>query len=209
MANIIISSGTTNITSGKSLTSVHILNSGAVVVFTGGKLVDAYVYRGGCATVSSGGLIDSALLDSGGSIFICSKGVINQVDLYREGWVSAAGGSVYSATVNSGGALEVRGVSSGGSVISGFASNVNIVSGGQMWLGLYAMGSAVNVMSGSLTVALPGGVLQEAVIGSGTTSGSSESAQVHIEYGAWGNLNYVYTDGLMVVSNGEIGRAHV
>ena len=194
---IVISSGTRTVSSGQTLSSVEILKSGAVVVSNGGKLVSTFVYSGGKATISSGGSLNSATVYSAGSVFVHSKGVINQVGVSDKGIVYVSGGSIYSAGVGSSGTLEVFGAVSSGMLQRGYASNVNILFGGMMTLH-NAMGSAVYVASGYVYVS-SGATLQEAVIGN--SSGSSKCAQVYIKPGGWGNLNAVYSNGLMVVSS--------
>ena len=195
----VISSGTRTITSGNSLVDVNILSSGAVVVSNGGKLIDTFVYSGGKALVSSGGTISAARVIATGSIYVSRGGLLNDVNIYGTGYVRTDGGNVYSARIGDKCTLDLWGWSSGGSTVYGYASNVDIVSGGQLVLGYYALGSAVKVSSGYVFVS-SGGFLQGADIGSG--AGASKSAEVYIRANGSGHANYIYSNGIMVVSNG-------
>ncbi|MCR5751422.1 MAG: hypothetical protein K6G91_05620, partial [Kiritimatiellae bacterium] len=135
---------------------------------------------------------------SGGSIYVRTSGFVYNTTIYGKGYVSAAGGRVFGASVKSSGSLDVFGWSSGGSTVYGYTSNVDILSGGQLVLGYFATGSDVRVSSGYVYVS-SGGFLQEATIGSGV--GAAMGAQVYIKPNGSGRLNRIYSNGIMTVSS--------
>ena len=119
---IVISSGTRTVTNGSTLVQPNISDSGTVVVSSGGIVTDASICSGGKEIVSSGGSDSDALVFSGGSIYVRTSGFVYNTTIYGKGYVSAAGGRVFGASVKSSGSLDVFGWSSGGSTVYGYTS---------------------------------------------------------------------------------------
>ena len=195
---IVISSGTRTVKAGQSLVQPNISESGVVIISSGGEVSFASICSGGKMIVSSGGSDSDSITFSAGSVYVQPSGFVYDHDVSDKGYVSAAGGRIFGGTIGRSGAMDIFGWSSGGSTVYGYASNVSIIKGGQMVLGYYATGSALKVSSGYVYVS-NGGYLQEAVIGSGV--GSSKSAEVYIKPNGSGHLNYIYSNGIMVVSS--------
>lgn len=198
MANV-ISSGTSTITKGTTLYSPDIYNSGAVVISSGGVVSGAIVRNGGWEIVSSGGTDYNATVSSGGAIYVRPSGFVYNPTIINKGYISAYGGRVHSATIGLSASLELTGWYSGGSTVYGYASSGTIVNNGQLVLNEFSTADDFKISSGFVYV-YGGGSLQTAIIGSG--AGSSKDAEVYIKNGGMGRVNYIYSNGIMVVSNG-------
>ena len=195
----VISSGTSTIKNGTLLTNPIIKGSGTLVISSGGIASGGFISSGGRENVLSSGTDFNATVSAGGMLSVMVSGYLYNPTVLSSGYVSAMGGKISGGTIGSSGTMDISGWSSGGSLVYGYASSTNIVSGGLMTMHYYATGSAINLQSGNAYI-YSGGYLQECIIGSGT--GSSKGAEVVFKAGASGRLNHVYSNGIIHVSSG-------
>ena len=202
-----ISSGITYVSNGQTLDTPYVYKSGSVVVLSGGSVSAAFLSSGGVEIVSSGGIDRYADIVSGGVMTVSLGGLTSLTSVYSSGSLVAVGGRVSGCILfESGAKMYVNGVDHGTSVTKGYASDVTIHSGAEAFIGVHGVGSAVKVVSGSLTVNNRGYIEGAQV---GIDSGTSRGAIVNVQQGASAHLTYVHSNGMLVVSCDKVTATRV
>ncbi|QDH26031.1 hypothetical protein D5366_11430 (plasmid) [Neokomagataea tanensis] len=154
LTKVVSSAVTIDVKSGGRLQGANIQNGGTVNVSSGGILTSSTV-------VSSGGLLSASNVNSGATVIIQSGGNLAGLETVASGGrLSASVGTIYSGTVTnygfvSGGIVSGAGntLVASGSGANSVTSGVSIQSGGVLYLGSGATGSANLVEGGKLEIA--------------------------------------------------------
>ena len=205
---VIISSGTSTVSSGMILSSPSIISAGSVWVTSGGKVVNANVYSSGHENIYSGGIDSGASIYYYGSMRIALSGSAVNPCVASGGVINVDEGAVRSAVVLSRGLLNVSGRSSATGVSRGYAYNT-VVSGGSLFANQYATIS--NTLINNRGIVSLCGVAESTTIGlSGhlnVSSGGKASntvvdsgGRVFVYSGGSANGIFVRAGGMMDVS---------
>ncbi len=225
---VIISSGTSTVSSGMILSSPSILSAGSVWVTSGGKVVSANVYSSGHENIYSGGIDSGASIYYYGSMRIALSGSAVNPRVASGGVINVDEGVVRSAVVLSRGLLNVSGRSSAAGITRGYAYNT-VVSGGSLFANQYATISNTLInnwgivslcgiaesttigLSGHLDVS-SGGKASNTVVDSGGIMWVYSGGSANGIFVRAGGMMYVSPSGFAynnyVSSGGELGINH-
>ena len=201
-----VSSGTTSIGKGTILYNPYICLSGRVNVSSGGLVSSANIYSGGREYVSAYGSDTDAYVYSNGGLEVLMSGTAVRPYVISSSYISASGGRIFGGTVGKGGILTLKGYDTGSSVVSGYASNLKIISGGSTDIAWKGVGANVEVVSGKVTI-YSGGTMQASFIGS--SAGDSRGAIVYVKTAGLADANYIHSNGMMYVSAGGTAKATI
>ena len=201
-----VSSGTETVGKGTTLYTPWICYSGKVVVSSGGLVSSANIYSGGREYVSAYGSDTDAYVYSNGGLEVLMSGTAVRPYVISSSYISASGGRIFGGTVGKGGILTLKGYDTGSSVVSGYASNLKIISGGSTDIAWKGVGANVEVVSGNVTI-YSGGTMQASFIGS--SAGDSRGAIVYVKTAGLADANYIHSNGMMLVSSGGTAKATI
>ncbi len=188
---VVISSGTSTVSSGMILSSPSILSAGSVWVTSGGKVVSANVYSSGHENIYSGGIDSGASIYNYGSMRIALSGSAVNPCVASGGVINVDEGAVRSAVVLSRGLLNVSGRSSAAGITRGYAYNT-VVSGGSLFANQYATIS--NTLINNRGIVSLCGVAESTTIGL--------SGHLHVSSGGKASNTVVDSGGFFWVYSG-------
>ena len=153
----VISSGTTYVNDGETLSYPEILKSGTVYVNKGGLVFSGIIYAGGEEYVLSSGQDTAASVSSGGTMHL-NTGSSFFAHVHSSGVVSAIGAFIRSAVVEDGGTLALSGYvhQTSGLVSRGNVRGTTITDGGVMTLEKFAACNNTTISSGGKLLASSG-----------------------------------------------------
>ncbi|MFT9446233.1 Hint domain-containing protein [Gluconobacter japonicus] len=217
---IIIDSGTT--WSNNNTTSLGVTSGNTLIIQSGGVVTGTVIASGGTTVISSGGILRGTqavvsgatlsinTVNSGATVNVQSGGVVSGLTTVASaGVLSAASNYIYSGTVTNYGAVYGGTLSGSAQLIASGAgansltSGVSIESGGRLYLGSGATGSANLVNGGTLEIA-------SGATPSSNRFGSGTGGTIIIDSGVtWSNANsaaYNVTSGntLVIQSGGTV-----
>ena len=205
---VIISSGTSTVSSGMILSSPSIISAGSVWVTSGGKVVSANVYSSGHENIYSGGIDSRATVSRYGSMRVALSGSAVSPTVGAGGTLIVDEGAVRSAVVLESGSMFVSGRSSAAGITHGYAYNT-VVSGGFLFVNQYATISGTQI-GGSGYVSLCGvaesttiglsGLLNVSSGGKASNTVISSGGTIWVYSGGTANNNRVSAGGFMHIS---------